>query len=134
VAAVTPLLGRPFALRARVVEGDRRGRTIGFPTANLAVDPQHALPADSVYACLAEINGTPTPAVTNIGLRPTFDGLRHTVETYVLDWTGDLYGQMLSVAFIHHLRGERKFGGIDELKAQITHDIAQAREVLGAGG
>jgi riboflavin kinase/FMN adenylyltransferase len=134
VAAVTPLLGRPFALRARVVEGDRRGRTIGFPTANLAIGPQHALPADGVYACLAEIHGTPTPAVTNIGVRPTFDGLRHTIETYVIDWSGDLYEQMLSVAFLYHLRGERRFSGIDELKAQIAHDIAQAREVLGAGG
>jgi riboflavin kinase/FMN adenylyltransferase len=134
VAAITPLLGRPFSLRARIVEGDRRGRTIGFPTANLAVDPQHALPADGVYACVAEIDGTPMPAVTNIGVRPTFDGLRHTVETYVLDWTGDLYAQMLSVAFLHHLRGERKFGGIDELKAQIAQDIAQAREVLSASG
>ncbi len=134
VAAATPLLGRPFALRARVVEGDQRGRTIGFPTANLAVDPQHALPADGVYACLAEINGTPTPAVTNIGLRPTFGGLRHTVETYVLDWAGDLYGQTLTVAFIRHLRGERKFGGIEELKAQITHDIAQARALLSTDG
>jgi riboflavin kinase/FMN adenylyltransferase len=80
------------------------------------------------------IHGTPTPAVTNIGVRPTFDGLRHTIETYVIDWSGDLYEQMLSVAFLYHLRGERRFSGIDELKAQIAHDIAQAREVLGAGG
>jgi riboflavin kinase/FMN adenylyltransferase len=133
VAAVTPLLGRPFALRALVVEGDQRGRTIGFPTANLAVDPQHALPADGVYACFAAISGTLMPAVTNLGVRPTFDGLRHTVETYILNWTGDLYGQMLSVAFLHHLRGERKFSGVDELKAQIAHDIAQARALLDTG-
>jgi riboflavin kinase/FMN adenylyltransferase len=132
VAAVTPLLGRPFALRARIIEGDRRGRTIGFPTANLDVDPQHVLPADGVYACTTKIGGTPMPAVTNIGMRPTFGGLRHTIETYVLDWSGDLYGQVLSVAFLYHLRSERKFNGIDDLKAQISHDIAQARVVLGA--
>lgn len=130
VEAVAPLLGRPFGLRGLVVEGDRRGRTIGFPTANLQIGPEHVLPADGVYACRVYLNGVGLPAVTNIGVRPTFDGLRRTVEAHLLDWSGDLYGQSLRLEFSARLRGEQKFAGVEELIAQISRDAAQARALL----
>lgn len=126
------LLGRPFGLRGLVVEGDRRGRTIGFPTANLQVDPSHVLPADGVYACRLHHEGAALPAVTNVGVRPTFDGLRRTVEAHLLDWSGDLYGKLLRVDFMHRLRGEQKFSGVDALVAQIRQDADRARELLRA--
>ncbi len=131
VAGVVPLLGRPFSLRGIVVEGDRRGRTIGFPTANLAIDPVHVMPADGVYAGYVYLDDTtPLPAVTNVGLRPTFDGLHRTVEAHLLDWSGDLYGQSLRLNFLHRLRGEQKFNGIAELIAQISRDADHARSLL----
>jgi riboflavin kinase/FMN adenylyltransferase len=131
VAEVAPLLGRRFAVVGEVVKGDQRGRTIGFPTANVAVDPQHLLPADGVYACYVTLaDGSEHPAVTNVGVRPTFGVLNRTVEAHLLDWSGDLYGQTIRVAFVERLRGEQKFSGIDELKAQIGRDADRARELL----
>jgi riboflavin kinase/FMN adenylyltransferase len=130
VAEVEPLLGRPFVVQATVTEGDKRGRTIGFPTANLALDAIRALPANGVYACYVYLGDHSLPAVTNVGVRPTFEGTHRTVETHLLDWSGDLYGQTLRMAFVYRLRGERKFSGIDELKAQIAHDAEQARQLL----
>lgn len=132
VQGVIPLLGRPFWLRGVVVEGDRRGHTLGFPTANIAVDPVHALPADGVYACRVNLADGLLPAVTNVGTRPTFEGVRRTVEAHLLDWSGNLYGQTLRLEFWHHLRGERKFNGIDELVAQIGRDAERARALLSA--
>jgi riboflavin kinase/FMN adenylyltransferase len=130
VAGAEPLLGRPFGLRGLVVQGDQRGRTIGFPTANLQIDPVHVLPADGVYACRVYRDGESLPAVTNIGVRPTFDGLRRTVEAHLLDWSGDLYGQSIRIEFTQRLRGEQKFSGIEALVAQIRSDADQARELL----
>jgi riboflavin kinase/FMN adenylyltransferase len=130
VTDVEPLLGRPFSFCGEVVEGDRRGRTIGFPTANLRADARQVLPADGVYACAVHAAGEILPAVTNIGVRPTFDGLRHMVEAHLLDWFGDLYGQTLRLEFFHYLRGERKFSGIEDLTAQIRRDAEQARKLL----
>jgi riboflavin kinase/FMN adenylyltransferase len=131
VAGIKTLLGRFFKLHSQIVTGDRRGHTIGFPTANLAVDDtRHALPADGVYACYAHVEGREVPAVTNIGIRPTFGELRRTVETHLLDWSGDLYGQMLWLEFHQRLRGERKFASVDELVAQISRDAEQARALL----
>jgi riboflavin kinase / FMN adenylyltransferase len=126
----TTLLGRHFAVQGVVVEGDRRGRTIGFPTANVAVRQHHALPADGVYACDAVVGGRHYGAVTNIGLRPTFDGKRRTVEAYLLDFADDIYGETLRLTLLHRLRGEKKFEGIAALVAQITNDVAAAREWL----
>jgi riboflavin kinase/FMN adenylyltransferase len=124
------LLGRPFSVRGEVVKGDQRGRTIGFPTANIRVPEQHALPADGVYVCHADICGQRYGAVTNIGLRPTFDGRRRTVEAYLLDFIDDIYGETLKVDMLHRLRGERKFDGIAALVAQINADVAAARAWL----
>jgi riboflavin kinase/FMN adenylyltransferase len=126
----TTLLGRHFAVQGVVVEGDRRGRTIGFPTANVAVHQHHALPADGVYVCDAIVGGQHYGAVTNIGLRPTFDGKRRTVEAYLLDFADDIYGETLRLTMLHRLRGEKKFDGIAALVAQITNDVAAAREWL----
>lgn len=130
VEGVVPLLGRPFWLRGPVIQGDRRGHTIGYPTANIAVHPVHALPADGVYVCRVYLDGTALPAVTNIGTRPTFAATRRTVEAHLLDWSGDLYGQHIRLEFLHRLRGEQKFNGIAELVAQIGRDVARARELL----
>lgn len=132
VAGAGALLGRPFALHGIVTRGDGRGRQIGFPTANVQVSPDVALPANGVYACRANLaTGAVVPAVTNIGVRPTFDGTRRVVEAYLLDWEGDLYDQRLRLELLMRLRNERKFNGIDELVAQIRHDVAEARAVLG---
>ncbi|WP_026369773.1 bifunctional riboflavin kinase/FAD synthetase [Kallotenue papyrolyticum] len=131
VAEVPRLLGRPFTLEGEVVRGDQRGRTIGFPTANLAVDRHMVLPADGVYACMVRLpNGEQQPAVTNVGVRPTFGTLARTVEAHLLDWSGELYGQTLRVAFVERIRGEQRFSGIEALRAQIARDADQARALL----
>lgn len=128
--AAARLLGRPFGLRGQIAEGARRGRTIGFPTANVTVDPQHMLPADGVYVCRAQVGGQRYGAVTNVGMRPTFAGTHRTVEAYLLDFAEDIYGETLRLDFLHRLRGERKFDGVAALVAQITSDVAAARRWL----
>jgi riboflavin kinase/FMN adenylyltransferase len=128
VEAAAELLGRPFRLTGLVVEGAKRGRTIGIPTANLSVSEEHAVPAVGVYACRA--NGQ--PAVTNIGFRPTFNSTepRLTIETHLLDFDGDLYGQPVTLDFIARLRAELKFSGVEALVTQIKLDIQTARRLL----
>lgn len=128
--AVAHALGRPFEIRGVVTEGDRRGRTIGFPTANLALVPHQALPARGVYAVWAEVDGVRVPGVANIGIRPTFDGRVELLEVHLIDAEMDLYGRELVVDFVGRLRGEQKFSGVDALVAQITEDVATARRVL----
>ncbi len=124
-------LGRPFQLTGVVVEGSRRGRTIGIPTANLQIWDEQAYPARGVYACRAWIDGEAVNAVTNIGVRPTFEADAHpTVEAHLLDFDRDLYGQTLTLDFVARLRPEQKFNGVEELVAQIHRDIAQARQTL----
>jgi riboflavin kinase/FMN adenylyltransferase len=130
VATATVLLGHPFSLRGSIVEGDRRGRTIGFPTANVEVDEHHVLPADSVYVCHAWLGDQRYGAVTNIGIRPTFAGKRRTIEAYLLDFAGDIYGDQLRLDFLHRLRGEQKFDGVAALVAQINVDVSLARNWL----
>ncbi len=132
VVAAHHLLGHPFIIRGRVVHGDHRGRTIGFPTANLQTPPEQLLPANGVYACRVQIGGEGhwLPAVTNVGVRPTFGVLNRTVEAHLLDWDGDLYGEMLNLQFVAHLRSEQKFSGIDALVTQIRADAAQAAQLL----
>jgi riboflavin kinase/FMN adenylyltransferase len=137
VAEAQQLLGRPFRARGTVVEGLRRGRELGFPTANLAPGSE-VLPLAGVYAgrlrCVEDGDppaGVDLPAVTNVGLRPTFgDGQELVAETHVIDFTGDLYGRSVDVSFEHRLRGERKFPGPEALKEQIQRDVAEARRWL----
>lgn len=130
VVSASMLLGYTFGRHGIVIDGDKRGRTIGFPTANLAIAPELVLPADGVYACRVNLQDVMIPAVTNIGMRPTFSGAQRAVETHLLDWSGDLYGRELHVQFSERLRGELKFAGIAELIAQITYDVSLARELL----
>ena len=132
VARAELLLGRPYRLRGRVVVGEQRGRTLGFPTANLHVPPRVVVPAHGVYAVRAHAGATATPAVVNIGVRPTFGEARRTIEAHLLDWSGDLYGRWLELEFVARLRDEQRFDGVAALKAAIASDVAAARAVLGA--
>jgi len=124
------LLGRAFTLRGRVVRGEQRGRTLGFPTANLHQRPGVLLPADGVYAVRVKLDGQVRPAVLNIGVRPTFGTLRRTVEAFLIDFDGDLYGRWLSLELVDRLRGEERFAGPEALRQAIVADVARAREVL----
>jgi riboflavin kinase / FMN adenylyltransferase len=132
VAEVPHYLGRPFSVQGPVVRGDQRGRTIGFPTANVAFAPKHMLPADGVYVCRVRLldGRRDFGAVTNLGVRPTFGVLARTLEAHLFDCNEDLYGQAVRVTFLERLRGEQKFNGIDELVAQIGRDAAAARAWL----
>lgn len=127
-------LGRAFELTGPVVMGAQRGRTIGIPTANVAVSEEHAIPAAGVYACRARVGNQTHLAVTNIGHRPTFEAgqVNLTVEAHLLDFPAgsDLYAQPLTLEFVARLRGEVKFSGVGALVAQIQRDIAEARDVL----
>ncbi len=130
------LLGRRYSLKGQVIHGNARGRLLGFPTANMAVAPDFATPAHGVYASfttfLDQADEGPHPSITNIGTRPTFDNGVRSVETFVLDWSGVLYGQAIRVEFVQKLRDERKFAGIDEIRAQLELDVAYCRQVLQA--
>jgi len=119
------LLGHPYALTGVVVEGDRRGRHLGFPTANLAWE-QEQLPASGVYVTEAVLpnHGGSHMAMTNVGEKPTFEGQRLTVETHLPDFEEDLYGARMEVRFLHRIRGEVKFASVDDLRAQIAQDVA----------
>lgn len=134
VKKVYRLTGRPFSLCGRVITGAGRGVALGFPTANLDVDPEQAVPADGVYAGWAYINGRTYQSMTNIGRNPTFADSERTVEAYILDYKDDLYGQKLRLDIVARLREEKQFGSAGELKKQITEDIARGRVILGSGG
>jgi riboflavin kinase/FMN adenylyltransferase len=127
---VASLLGRPFHLRGPIVRGAERGRSLGFPTANIALGLDRALPAFGVYVTRAHLGEGTYPAVTNIGLRPTFGEDGTTVETYILDFEGEVHGEELRIELLHRLRGEMRFPDADALKEQIEKDIAAARAYL----
>jgi riboflavin kinase/FMN adenylyltransferase len=122
-------LGAPFMLEGPVVEGDKRGRELGFPTANLIPDDRLVAPGHGVYAAFA--NGH--PAAVNIGVRPTFESGRGVlIEAYLIDHDEDLYGQNLRIAFVSRLRGERRFPSVEELVAQMHRDVDEAQRVCAA--
>ncbi|HUQ33809.1 MAG TPA: bifunctional riboflavin kinase/FAD synthetase [Pyrinomonadaceae bacterium] len=129
------MLGRPYGVEGRVVRGMERGRTIGFPTANLRPE-NRVIPRRGVYITATLIEGAWRRSITNIGTRPTFenDGAASSIETYVMNWTGDLYGDVVRVRFLHRLRGEQKFASIEELKRQIAHDRDRAARYFERGG
>jgi riboflavin kinase/FMN adenylyltransferase len=138
--AAAHALGRPHRLDGVVVRGDQRGRDLGYPTANVRADSFAAVPADGIYAGrVVEIDewgntrtGVPArPAAISIGTNPTFDGRHQSVEAFVLDFDGDLYGQNLGVEFVHRLRGMVKFDSIDGLVSQMAKDVLQTRQLLG---
>jgi riboflavin kinase/FMN adenylyltransferase len=132
VREATRLLGRHFSLRSIIIKGAKRGRTIGFPTANFAVPAERLLPANGVYATYVTRHQTSQryPSVTNVGIRPSFEGQEPSVEAYIFDFTEDIYEETLTLEFVERLRPEQKFAGIDQLVAQIGRDAEQARALL----
>jgi len=131
---VTSLLGRFYGLSGPVVRGFERGRTIGFPTANISVAADRALPALGVYATYAQVGGRRLQGATNIGRRPTFDAGHISVETYLLDFEGDLYGERMELEVVHRIRGEVAFASVEELTAQIREDVDTVRRLLAQAG
>ena len=120
------MLGRPYGIEGVIVRGDRRGHTIGFPTANLRPH-NRVIPKFGVYATATLVGGRWRRSITNVGVRPTFgQDLEPSIESYIFDFDGDLYGDVLRVRFLHRIRDELRFNGIDELKAQIAKDSARA--------
>jgi riboflavin kinase/FMN adenylyltransferase len=133
MALATQLLTRPFAIEAPVEHGDKRGRTIGVPTANQLLG-DYVRPRYGVYAVRVRLpDGSSAQGVANLGIRPMFTPPKELLETWILDWSGDLYGRTISVELVQWLRGERMLDGLEALKAQIAEDAANARAVLAAG-
>lgn len=128
------MLGRPYGVEGRVVRGQERGRTLGFPTANLS--PQNrVIPRSGVYVTATLIEGVWRRSITNVGTRPTFEtAAESSVETYVMNWSGDLYGDVVRVRFLDRLRDERKFNSIEELKERITLDVERAQKYFERSG
>jgi riboflavin kinase / FMN adenylyltransferase len=127
----TRLLTRPFAIAGEVVHGDKRGRTIGYPTANLELGT-YLRPAYGVYAVRARLaDGRVVDGAANLGVRPQFEPPKELLETFLLDFSGDLYGQAMEVALMHYLRPEARFDGLDALVAQMDADCGRARVLLG---
>jgi riboflavin kinase/FMN adenylyltransferase len=129
VGEAAKLLGRPYVLRGEVIVGDRRGRSIGFPTANVLPDPAAVVPARGVYAGFVRVGKDVHPACTNVGLAPTFERGESRIEAYLIDFEGDLYGRVVDVSFVQKIRAEKKFSGVDQLKEQIARDVEEARRI-----
>lgn len=128
------LLGRPYGVEGLVERGAERGRTIGFPTANLH-PKNRVIPRNGVYVTGTLIDGQWRRSVTNVGVRPTFGAAtKPSVETFVIDWAGDLYGDVVRVRFLYRLRDEKKFGSIDELRTQIEYDVNRAQHYFAREG
>ena len=134
VAVSNHLLGRTFSMAGPVVTGDRRGRTLGFPTANVNISKTMAHPADGIYATWAVVDGERRPSATSIGVRPTFGLTERLVEVYILDFDGDLYGRELEVEFVDKLRDQETFSSLEALVDQINLDVANTREALAISG
>lgn len=127
---VTALLGRHYRLAGPIIRGFERGRTIGFPTANISVAADRAMPALGVYATRAHVVGRNLMGATNIGRRPTFDAGHVSIETHLLDFEGDIYGERLELELVAHIRPETAFASVEDLVAQIAKDVETARELL----
>jgi riboflavin kinase/FMN adenylyltransferase len=133
VAAAGRFLGAPFHMRGTIAHGDKRGRTLGYPTANLVPDPRLVVPDHGIYACRAEIDGERYVAAVNVGVRPTFKtGRGLLVEAYLLDFEADVYDRELRLDFLDRLRGERRFDSVDELVEQMGRDVEQTRRLVTA--
>jgi riboflavin kinase/FMN adenylyltransferase len=127
---VKRLMGRYFHLRGKVTTSGKRGRALGFPTANLDIKPQQALPGNGVYATITQLDGKQFPSATNIGTHPTFGEGERMVETHLIQYKGDLYGKEIRVQFVQKLRDEQRFASVEELKKQIGKDIREAEIAL----
>jgi riboflavin kinase/FMN adenylyltransferase len=131
VEAAARLLGRAYSIRGRVVHGAKRGRALGFPTINLALPKERLLPRDGIYAMWAEMGEGRFKAAASLGVRPTFGGGERVLEAYLLDYSGELYGADVEVAFVKRLRDEIAFASPAELSAQIARDVEETRSALG---
>ena len=129
VEKVEPMLGRYHFVSGRVVSGHRRGRELGFPTANISSRTE-VLPSDGIYATLFQIEEKKLPSVSNIGVNPTFGDGPRTVESFILDYQNDLYGKPVRLSFLRRIREEKKFASVDQLVAQMAADVASARAVF----
>lgn len=134
MAKVRRMVGRDFSLHGRVVTGAGRGAGMGIPTANLDIDPEHAIPLDGVYATRAYIDGRSYHSMTNIGRNPTFGNSERGVEVYIIDYSGDLYGREVRIDIVERLRGEERFSSAEELKKQIAEDVKKGKAILDARG
>ena len=133
VSRAARLLGRNFAVNGVVAHGEERGRELGFPTANLELNPGLIFPGDGIYAAWAHVESGAYMAATSIGVRPTFDdGENRTIEAYLLDFSGNIYDQTLRLEFVRRLRGEEKFDSIQALLVQMDEDVHQTRDILTA--
>jgi riboflavin kinase/FMN adenylyltransferase len=128
---VEKLMGYHFYLKGKVITSDKRGRVLGFPTANLEIKPQQALPDNGIYATITQVDGKAFPSATNIGIRPTFGEGGKTVETHLLRYKGNLYGKDIKVEFVQKLRDEKPFASSQELKTQIEKDVRKVQALLG---
>lgn len=127
------LLGYPYFINGKVVHGDKMGRQLGFPTANIALhDSRKLIPAQGVYAVKVTVAGKEWKGALNIGTRPTFNGSELRIEVYILDFNEEIYGAEIHVSFIEFIRADKKFDSVDALVVQITDDVVKAREILGA--
>ncbi|MEM9951199.1 MAG: bifunctional riboflavin kinase/FAD synthetase [Chloroflexota bacterium] len=133
VTKASDLLGRPYSVTGTVIQGDQRGRQIGFPTANMQIWEQQLLPTTGVYAGWATLGDERFMAVTNLGMRPTFDGQSLSLEPHLLDFDRNIYGQQLTLTFEHRLRAEQKFDGLQALIDQLQKDVATGRNLLSIG-
>jgi len=127
---VKKLMGRHFYLRGKVITSDKRGRLLGFPTANLDIQPQQALPDNGIYATITQVDGKQFPSATNIGSRPTFGEGKRMVETHLLNYEGNLYGKEIRLEFAQKLRDEQRFPSSEELKTQIEKDVRKVEALL----
>jgi len=127
---VEKLMGHRFYLKGKVITSDKRGRVLGFPTANLEAKPQQALPDNGIYATRTQVDGKVFPSATNIGSRPTFGEGKQMVETHLLNYEGNLYGKDIRIEFVQKLRDEQRFPSSEELKAQIETDVREVQALL----
>jgi riboflavin kinase/FMN adenylyltransferase len=134
VEGAARLLGRPYGVRGTVVHGAKRGRELGFPTINLAVPPERLLPRDGIYAMSVRVRDQEVAAAASLGVRPTFGGGDRTLEAFLLDWDGDVYGDNIEAAFVKHLRDELRFASASELSEQIARDVEETRRALHLNG
>lgn len=130
VAGAAELLGSRFTMTNQVIDGDKRGRAIGYPTANLRPPDRKVVPATGIYACFALLEGSRHDAAVSVGVRPTFGGGELLVEVFILDFDRDIYGKDLTVEFVEYTRPELKFEGVEELVARMEQDVAEVRAIL----
>jgi riboflavin kinase/FMN adenylyltransferase len=130
VRAAAQLLGRDYLIRSTVEHGVKRGRQLGFPTANLQIAPNKLLPANGIYAARVDLEDATYAGALSVGFRPTFGGSSVTVEVFILDFDADIYGRLLTVWFVQRLRGEKRFASVPALQQQMTRDVENARRIL----